>query len=536
MRIFEPICIYKKYFEFTTYNWTKCHVLISLILQGKHGRTIKTVGVAFLLSAIILIGIVGTIGKSQNPPVARADALPCGEAVGCPTGLATYGYNYQNGTSYSVESDGSAGFISFDSMQANNSYTVQWDSGDPVMANASTLQLNNVLVVNNTNGSQDVYWPQNVLAFGNVSSKSSAVVYTDNVLNITSHNAEFAAPDITSPNGTIVGNSSTGYYYGDYLKAPHFTVETPFSEQQIMEEFVNPSHGVTLYMGVEVLQNGTATPDKYYWYDTITIHDTHVSSAYFYVTLSYAPPGYPMYYDSEFVFGGPFNGRSTTFSSMNSTIGLFYLNSTDYEDPFQSYYSYGSDTGETASNLLVNYLGGGMADVTLGSPYYGPLTQAATSTSSSNLTSSSSSTLTNSSSSDSSTAQTSTSSSKVASSSSTASLSHSSTGFQTSRSSTTALSPTVSSSTSASASNSLTITPALYSSSTSSHLLNHVQNTSTTTSSIVVSQQTFTSASGPSKTAASSNFNISGEMLLIGCISAASASVIGILVLRKRSG
>ena len=54
---------------------------------------------------------------------------------------------------------------------------------------------------------------------------------------------------------------------------------------------------------------------------------------------------------------------------MSSMLGLYYLNDTQFV-PFPSYYSFGGDTGETADDLHVNYLGNGTASVSLGTPNY----------------------------------------------------------------------------------------------------------------------------------------------------------------------
>ncbi len=335
---------------------------------------------ASIVALAVTISLSGFFGMTR----AQVDgnvSVPCpGQSVGCPTGLVSYGYDNSTGETFSTKSNVSIGYVSFTSLQANNSLTPHgWAINDPTLSNASTLQLNNMLVVNNSNGSQFTYWSQNVLLFGN-NSGTPTIILADNIFNMSSLGALDSAPSISSQNGTVT-DSSGEYYYGNYLEAPYFTIEKPFSAEQITEVRTEPSHGAMVYNFLYVMQNGSSSPYRLLQFDAAKINDQQISNSYLYVADSLNPAR--LLYDSEYVFGGPGGGASSTFSKMDATIGLFYANTTSSSGtPFQSYYSYGSDTAESASNLLVDYLGAGLALVTIGSPYYGPLTSTFSSTSS----------------------------------------------------------------------------------------------------------------------------------------------------------
>ena len=72
-------------------------------------------------------------------------------------------------------------------------------------------------------------------------------------------------------------------------------------------------------------------------------------------------------YDTEFVFGGPYNGAQSTFSNFNAQMSLKYLNTAGQMVNFPSYWTFGT-TGETATNLVSNVNNAGVATVSVGTP------------------------------------------------------------------------------------------------------------------------------------------------------------------------
>ena len=124
--------------------------------------------------------------------------------------------------------------------------------------------------------------------------------------------------------------------------------------------------------GARVIDQGAqANQESMDWFDNVTIHDSSVQSAYFLTSGNDTTPD-GLFYDSELVFGGDANGEATSFTSMNSTLGLFYTNGTTSSalTAFPSYFSFGGDTQEAADNLHTTYSGNGIVHLSVGTPNY----------------------------------------------------------------------------------------------------------------------------------------------------------------------
>ena len=150
-------------------------------------------------------------------------------------------------------------------------------------------------------------------------------------------------------------------------------------------------------MGAQALRNGSEPATPMDWFDNVTIRDPTVSSAYFYVSGNDTTPE-GTFYDTEFVFGGEGNGKSTNFNQLSASLQLFYDNSNKgVLTYFPSYYSFGQDTAESADNLHVSYSGNGVAQVSPGPVNYVYLGSASGTSSLSQLATSSGTTSTTSS-------------------------------------------------------------------------------------------------------------------------------------------
>lgn len=296
---------------------------------------------------------------------------------GAPTGIATYGVTNESGAPvpYFVASSSVMGFANISSIKAYNATAAQ-EAGlnDPYMA---SLQLNLILVVQNSDGSLYVYWPQNVPTFY---TDKEEVQLSDNVLNLTGDGAWLSNSTITSPQGIVTeyrNGGSVQYYYGNYVATPVFSYALPSVFVLLMNESIIPGQGVLLSMGFQARANGTVTrASPVYWFDNITIHDPAASQASFVVSgYRYTPVGASSllgsYYDAELVFGGGGNGEVVQFTSLSCALGLFYYSETLQEyTPFPSYYSFGSDTAEATTNVHVDYAGGGSVMLDTGVPDY----------------------------------------------------------------------------------------------------------------------------------------------------------------------
>ncbi|MDA4137154.1 MAG: thermopsin [Thaumarchaeota archaeon] len=282
-----------------------------------------------------------------------------------PTGIASYGlYNASgNAVSYQVDSDQVVGIADISAMQAYNATA----ASDQSNLSGATLQLNSVLVVNEAGGQQQAYWAQNTPDFVTAASQ---VAYGDNVWNF-SVSGFLSNSTVTSADGGSVASAGPGVA-GDYYSQEinNSTYSFPLVLALLMNETAMPGQGVLIQMGAQILENGTGPTTSVNWFDSITINDPTVQSAYFLVSGNQTAPN-GLYYDTELVLGGENNGEATDFTQMSASLGLFYDNaSSGVLDSFPSLYSFGGDTAEAADNLQVSYSGNGFAQVSTGTPDY----------------------------------------------------------------------------------------------------------------------------------------------------------------------
>jgi thermopsin len=287
-----------------------------------------------------------------------------------PSGIASFGINNDSGTAspYEIKTNQIVGLANISSILANNPNAPS--IGDNVAG--ATLQLNANLVVNLTDGLQNVYWVQNTPDF--VTSVNQ-VALTDNLWNSTDISGVMSNQSVVSPNysnggavyiSTSQGSNSYAYLYS----ANNVTYATPFSFALVENESVQSGKGVLVQLGFRMLQNGSSiSSSKTNWFDNITINLPDVKSAYFDVAGNATTP-IGSFYDAELVFAGEGNFESTQFLNMSSSLGLFYQDQiTGKVVSFPSYYSFGGDTGEASSNLTVAY-SNGIAYLTVGNPNY----------------------------------------------------------------------------------------------------------------------------------------------------------------------
>jgi len=223
------------------------------------------------------------------------------------------------------------------------------------------------------------------------------VSFADNLWNATDTQGFLSNQTITSTNGNSVFQtrsniSAAQYYYG--FQTRNLSYFEPLDLHILMNESTLSGTGVLVQLGIQVVGNGSGSiPEPVYWFDNITIHDPQVQNAFYYIAGNDSTP-IGTFYDAELVFCGEGNLESTTFSQMNSTLGLFFHNESSGQlSAFPSYYSFGGDTGEATYNLNVTYSGNGIAQVGVGNPNYVYLNSAQiTTTNSANPTSQTSST------------------------------------------------------------------------------------------------------------------------------------------------
>lgn len=284
-----------------------------------------------------------------------------------PSGIVSYGLTNQSGidTPYAIASTDVIGVASVSSVNAYNS-TAESVGENP---SGATLQLNSVLVINENGGGTQVYWCQNTPDFV---TSATQVALADNVWNY-SANGFLSNDSITSEGGggyvsTFQQNGTTQYYYA--YEESNSSYSLPLGLVLLINATAEPGMGVLVQFGAWLTGGTLGASTRTDWFDNVTIHDSTATGAFFFTAGNYTTP-IGTFYDTELVFGGEGSGEATNFSQLGANLGLYYANSTsDRMSAFPSYFSFGLDTAEAADNLMVRYLGNGIARVSLGTPNY----------------------------------------------------------------------------------------------------------------------------------------------------------------------
>lgn len=286
-----------------------------------------------------------------------------------PSGIVSYGINNDSGTvaPYEIQTNEIVGLANISSLLADNPNASFY--GDHVAG--ATLQLNANLVVNLSNGFENVYWVQNTPDF--VTSVDT-ISLVDNLWNNTDTAGVLSNESVTSTNAakgaavyTSVTHGATSYAY--VFGENNATYLKPFSFALIENETVQSGVGVLVQFGFHPIQNGTLVSSPTTWYDNVSIHAPDVQSAHFDVAGNATTP-IGNFYDAELVFAGEGNFETTQFVEMSASLGLFYQDQASGTlKSFPSFYSFGGDTGEAATNVFVSY-SNGIGYLSVGSPNY----------------------------------------------------------------------------------------------------------------------------------------------------------------------
>lgn len=295
-----------------------------------------------------------------------------------PTGIASFGLYNDSGkiVPYSLITGQVVGDINLTSLMVNTSPSL--NSG-PVYPYVMSIQLNDLLVVINNDGSRFVYWPQNVGVFYTNSTNSGQMEFTDNIWNDSS-----SVPTLS--NSSLISYDHGGVYPTDRnYTCPHVlcwydlrnaslnTYTLPLDLLLIINETVIPGNGVLVQFGYA--QNNATSDIHPIWFDNVELLDPNVNSAGIYLSGNqYTPSGglfqNGLFYDSELVFVGGGSLAIANFTNVSARLGLYYYNLTSGRlVPYPSTYTFGSETGETSQNIRVNN-DGNYAALSIGNPKY----------------------------------------------------------------------------------------------------------------------------------------------------------------------
>jgi hypothetical protein len=156
--------------------------------------------------------------------------------------------------------------------------------------------------------------------------------------------------------GTVGYYKITGeYYYGCSTQRMSYDFPLSFT---LPISISASSNSVNVTFAYQILKDGqySGTQDIVN-YDTATIEANAITSASIIVS-GYEETPANHYYDAELVFGGEFKGEVTTFTEMNSTLGMYYLMPNGNIITPYSVYEFGGDTAEGAYNLETVFANG----------------------------------------------------------------------------------------------------------------------------------------------------------------------------------
>jgi len=274
-------------------------------------------------------------------------------------GIASFGITNNTGaiSTYEVESSQIVGTAKVTALQVDTPDAFRYETH----TSGLTIQLNTMLIVNDSTAAQKVYWVQNV---PDIVTAGSQISFGDEIWNNTDNTGFLSNQTITSTNfangGFVYQTGSGRFQTGPNLYAysmNNVTYRLPLNLALLMKATVLPNAGVLVQLGYRLLSNGTTVTSPTDWYDNVTIHDTTATAAYFDVSGSASTPtGH--FYDAELVFAGEGNLESAHFLQLNATLGLFYQAPSGTLSSFPTYYGFSGDTGEAADDVAVTYSNG----------------------------------------------------------------------------------------------------------------------------------------------------------------------------------
>ncbi|MCL4375875.1 thermopsin [Candidatus Parvarchaeota archaeon] len=230
-----------------------------------------------------------------------------------------------------------------------------------INVSGASLQLNNALQVDFYGGQQENYWIQNVLVIS-----PQGYYFVDNIWSLFPVQDGVLPQSIVGKGGVSTYNS---LYYYSFSTNRITSSETPIRLALMVNTSLNSQQEPVIYFSYAILNSHNEVIERS-TYDKVTIKAPAVLS-YFLRTPNIGPPfeeyasqNYYLYFDSELVFGGPGDGSSATFNSLNSSL-LLAGGSGNMLNAMSSLCTYGWNTAESSTDLHVS-LSNGMPTVYVG--------------------------------------------------------------------------------------------------------------------------------------------------------------------------
>jgi thermopsin len=307
----------------------------------------------FVLFLVIILALLAyptnAEGYHLNPYFERYMASP---QMPAPVGIASYGlYPTGNGYGpYTIETDKIMANATVNALQAHdtslpslpptrNSLCItgqEYRPSNTDMQNGANLQFNVMMQVNTTVGSQ-IIWLQDTARFNTM--QMTVNIPHDIVANITSGGSE----NISYGNG-IVNPPQHGIEYYEY-EGTCYKYLLPLTIAYEIDV-----HKISGSLVQVIFKNDDSI------FDTVYLPIPNVKSAHIVVTPNQL--GVP--YDAEFVWTGYCCSQESSFTQMNSTLSMYYEGDDNKLHSFPTLFTFGTNTAETASNLLVKRDGHGI--------------------------------------------------------------------------------------------------------------------------------------------------------------------------------
>ncbi len=176
--------------------------------------------------------------------------------------------------------------------------------------------------------------------------------FVDNIWNSTVPLANVSDASLVGEGSTATCQQCSGQtIYYDTYPSSYLDYSLPLSVKLVIREN-DTSRGAIVSFGYQVLQNGTSsTEGPLVFFDKVLIpgskNTTLLTTPYY-----FTPAGKDLfgnYYDTELVFAGESGGANTRFTSLGSSLWIYYLNNSTVK-PFPSAYTFGLSTAESATN------------------------------------------------------------------------------------------------------------------------------------------------------------------------------------------
>lgn len=296
-----------------------------------------------------LAGTTATPYSSTFVPARSHDVHPSATGIDpfdyyssepAPMGIADYGVTSAGEGAYSYTTSAVRGMVTF--------------LENPVVENSTLgdaspwfgIQLNVMMVFEDSGGTQYTYWVQDVAIYN--TSTDQMLGFEDNIWNDSSAGAQMLSSSV-SGNGTVSSSSEGGYY------SAYSTDTEPGGENTA----ITAPEAFTLEMdafetdegapGVAFLYSDGFGPIAYDVVDFPWATDAAVDYGFVVYGGGTTALGEP--YDLELDFGGPGGGSHTQDVLSDFLFTLWYFNGYNFQIP-QNTFNFGSETAEGSSNVF----------------------------------------------------------------------------------------------------------------------------------------------------------------------------------------